>query len=166
MTHRISHALLAAALLAGPAAALADGWYLGAKAGLMATDANGFDDATNAGVVIGRDIIGLVAGDLSLEGEYTTTVDEGSGFGTSDWEIDTLGGYAVFRSAGPAYLKAKGGIVRSDVSVGSFSQTSTDPSAGLGVGFSLGVAQLELEYTRIDGDDADVDFISLTVNLF
>jgi len=165
MKRVMTNTLLAAALAIGPAAALADGWYIGAKAGYMATDANGFDDATNAGVVLGRDIIGLVVGDVSLEGEYTTTIDDGKA-GLNDWEIDTLGGYAVFRSAGPAYLKAKGGIVRSDISVNGASDASTDTSAGLGLGLSLGLAQLELEYTRINNDLDDIDFVSLTVNFF
>jgi hypothetical protein len=159
-------AALAAVLALGPAAAMAEGLYIGGKAGIMATDANGFDDATNAGVVVGVDVLGIVIGDISLEGEYTTTIDEGTGPGLNDWEVDTLGGYAVLRTAGPAYLKAKGGVVRSDVSVNGSSGSSTDPSAGLGVGFSLGIVQLELEYTKIDGDGDDIDFVSLQANFF
>lgn len=166
MNHVISKTLVAAALLLASATAAADGWYIGAKAGLMATDANGFDDATNAGVVVGYDLLGIMVGDISLEGEYTTTIDDGTAYGTSDWDVDTLGGYAVFRSTGPAYLKARGGLVRAKVSVDGWSDTSTKASAGLGVGFSLGLVQLELDYTKIDTDNDDIDFVSLTANFF
>jgi len=159
-------AVLTLFLLIGPSLAMADGWYIGAKTGLVQTDASGYDDATNAGFVLGRDILGVVAGDISLEGEYTTTIDDGSGPGSQEWDVDMLGGYAVFRTAGPAYLKAKGGMVYSDLTVGDASDSSTDTSAGVGLGLSLGLVQLELEYTRINADADDFDYISLTLNLF
>ena len=166
MTHGICKTALVAALALGPAIAMADGWYIGAKAGLMATDANGFDDATNAGVVVGYDVLDVIAGDISLEGEYTTTIDDGEAPGLAEWEVDTLGGYAVFRTAGPAYLKMRGGVVRSDITYNGVSDATTDSAAGLGIGFSLGLVQLELDYTKINTDDDDIDFVSLTANFF
>lgn len=164
MKQRMLKTTLAAILTLAPAAAMADGMYLGAKAGLMATDANGFDDATNAGLVIGKDVLGVVLGEFAVEADYTTTIDEGTGNGINEWEIDTLGGYGVFRTAGPVYLKARAGVVRSDITVNGVSDSNTGAAGGLGLGLSLGLVQFELDYTQMEQDNDDVHFVSLTAN--
>ncbi|BAU49213.1 cell envelope biogenesis protein OmpA [Sulfurifustis variabilis] len=146
--------LLAAGMLLAPAAQ-AD-WYFGAKTGPMMIDVGGFDDPTNVGVLVGHEW-GVVAGDIGVEAELTRTLDDGE-FAGQDVKVDTQGLYAAFRTAGPVYLIGKAGVVRNEVEVGSSSGSDTGTALGAGVGFSIGIAQFELEYTRIDDD---IDFLSL-----
>ena len=139
----------------------ADGLYVGVQAGSMNHDGSGFDGANNLGVTLGYEFLNVALGDIAIEGGYTNTVDKGNA-PAGDWEIETLAAYGVFRTAGRLYLKAKGGVVRSNIKESLQSNTSTELSAGIGGGFSVGIAQFELEYTRIE---EDVDFVSLTLNL-
>ena len=138
----------------------ADGLYLGVQAGAMNNDRSGFDDSINLGAVLGYEFLNVVLGDIAIEGGYSNTVDQGNAPG-GDWEIETLGAYGVFRSAGPIYIKAKAGVLRSDIKATSGTNESTEFSAGIGGGFSLGIAQFEVEYARIE---EDVSFLSLTLN--
>lgn len=133
-------------------------WYFGANAGPMLIDTSGVNDPTNAGVMIGHEW-GVVVGDVGVQGEFTTTIDEGSAAG-ADVSIDTQAVYAALRTAGPVYLIAKAGVLHERVKVGSASDTDSGGSAGLGVGFSLGVAQIEVEYTQIE---KDVSYLSVGV---
>lgn len=133
-------------LAAGPAAA---DMYFGAKTGKVMVD--GASDPTNASLMLGYEL-GVVAGDLGIEGEIGTSIDEASD-GT---EVDTAGAYLAFRTAGPIYLVAKGGAAYIDNGVDS----ETNSSYGLGLGFSVGLLQLEAEYTRLHDD---VDYLSLGI---
>lgn len=154
----------ASALMAGMAlapAAMAD-IYFGVNAGPMMIDEAGIDDPVNAGVVIGKEW-GVVAGDIGVQLEFTTTIKEGTYVGfpapyVHDVSIDTQAIYGVFRTAGPVYLVAKAGLLREKVEIGSFSETDSGFAAGIGIGFSLGVVQFELEYTQIE---EDVGYLSL-----
>lgn len=135
-------------LIAGPAAA--GDMYFGAKTGKMMVD--GASDPTNASLMLGYEL-GVVAGDLGIEGEIGTSIDESS----DGREIDTAAAYLAFRTAGPIYLIAKGGAAYIDPSDG---DSETNSSYGLGLGFSVGLLQLEAEYTRLHDD---VDYLSLGV---
>ena len=138
--------------------AYADGITFGAKTGPMQVDISGADDPTNAGVAVGYEL-GVVLGDIGFEGEFTTTMSEGS-VGNQDLSIDTVGVYATYRSPGFLYLKARTGFVRWDADYGSNSDDDTVTSMGLGIGLSLALIKVELEYTQID---EDIDFISIGV---
>ena len=142
--------------------AYASGLTFGAKTGPMRID-NSFidDDPTNAGVAVGYEI-GVVLGDIGFEGELTTTMKDGSTNATpsDDVSVDTMGLYATYRSPGFLYFKAKTGFTRWDVSAGGYEDDDTVTSMGIGLGFSLGIIQFELEYTEIDDD---IDFICLGV---
>jgi len=138
--------------------ALADGLTFGAKTGPMRIDSNQIkDDPTNAGVTVGTEL-GLVLGDLGVEGEFTTTMKDGNtkGSPSQDIDIDTMGLYATYRSPGFLYIKARTGFVHWE----SGDNDDTSTSMGFGIGVSLGLVQIELEYTEIDDD---IDFISLGV---
>ncbi|MDT3706062.1 MAG: hypothetical protein ROZ09_04495 [Thiobacillus sp.] len=156
----------ACALMAGVAfapAAMAD-LYFGANAGAMMIDGASYDDPVNAGVLIGKEW-GVVAGDIGVQAEFTTTINDGTYIGfpppyVHDVTIDTLALYGVFRTAGPIYLIAKAGVLHEEVEVGPASADDTGLAAGVGVGFSIGVAQLELEYTQIE---EDVGYLSVGV---
>lgn len=142
-------------VIAAPASA---GWFFGAKTGPMMIDTNGVSDTNNVGVVVGYDL-GVAVGDLAVEGEVTTTVSSGDFLGY-DVDVDTQALYLAFRTAGPIYLKVKGGLLNEEVSIGSISESDSGMSYGVGVGFGIGVAQLELEVTQIE---QDVTFLSVGV---
>lgn len=157
---RLRHAAAAGCLIAGAAtapAAMAD-MYFGVNAGPMMVDVAGVDDPTNAGVLIGKEW-GVAIGDIGVQAEFTTSIDDGN-FRGYDVSIDTQAIYGAFRTAGPLYLIAKAGFLREEVEIGGVSEDDTGLAAGIGIGFSMGVAQLELEYTQIE---EDVGYLSLGV---
>lgn len=156
----ISKACLAGALLAGVAFApvAAADWFFGAKTGPMMIDVPGFSDPTNAGVMVGHEW-GVGVGDVGVQGELTASIDDGSFVGNAV-DVDTQAVYGVFRSAGPIYFIAKAGVLREDVTVGPLSDSESGSSVGLGVGFSIGLAQFEVEYTQIEDD---IDFLSVGI---
>ena len=133
----------------------AEGLTFGAKMGPMQLDISGADDPTNAGVTVGYEL-GVVLGDLGFEGEFTTTMDEGS-VNNQDVEIDTVGIYATYRTPGFVFVKARGGFVNWDINGVA---DDTDTSLGIGLGFDLGLIKFELEYTQISDE---IDFVSLGV---
>ena len=145
---------LAASVAVAPAA-MAD-MYFGVNAGPMMIDGASFDDPVNAGVMIGHEW-GVVAGDIGVQAEFTTTIEEGTLVAfpyAFPVNIDTQALYAAFRTAGPVYLIAKAGVLREEVDIGGFSESDSGLAGGVGVGFSVGVAQLELEYTVVEEDVA------------
>ena len=145
--------------LVAAAPASAGGLFFGAKTGSMIVDSSSVKtDPTNVGVLVGYEL-GVVLGDLSLEGELTTTTSDGEIKGGGKFDLDTIAAYLAFRTAGPFYLKAKGGFLQVD---GSGGGSDTGASYGIGVGFGIGVAQLELEYTQT-AVDPDLAFVSLGV---
>lgn len=157
---RPRYAAAAAFLIVGAAAApaaMAD-MYFGVNAGPMLIDASGVDDPTNAGVLIGKEW-GVGLGDIGVQAEFTTTIDDGNYYG-HDVSVNTQAIFGAFRTAGPLYLIAKAGLLREDVEIGGRSEDDTGLAAGIGVGFSLGIAQLELEYTQIE---EDIGYLSLGV---
>ena len=133
----------------------ADGLTFGAKTGPMMIDRSGFDDPINAGIAIGSEL-GVVLGDLGIEGEFTTTMNKGSDPFNKDISIDTIAAYATYRSPGIVYLKARGGFLRWD----SEGENDTNPSLGIGLGFSLAVVKIEVEYTQVD---KHINFLSVGV---
>lgn len=158
----VKSALILSGLLLSTQPVLANDFYIGAKAGKMMSDANGFADTNNLGVVLGYDIIGVVLGDVSVEGELTNSTGTASAPPpANDWEIQTAAAYAVFRSAGMVYFKGKAGVLHEKVKTQERTVNDTGTSIGAGVGLSVGVAQFELEYTLIE---QDVNYLSLTVN--
>jgi len=129
------------------------------------------DDAVMLGVVYGYD---LPDNNFSFEGEFNTTVSKASSTNPSygDLGITTLAGYAVFRTPGRFYLKAKLGLLYEYLtsSVSSSGGGLTIDVDGPGIAISYGVGggvditeQLgaEIEYTSIE---ADIAYASLGLN--
>jgi outer membrane immunogenic protein len=156
----------ASALMAGLAlapAAMAD-MYFGVNAGPMMFDGASYDDPVNAGVLIGKEW-GVVAGDIGVQAEFTTTINEGTYLSFTapyihDVSINTQAIYGAFRTAGPIYVIGKLGLLRHEIEVGPYSESDSGLAGGVGIGFSVGVAQLELEYTQVE---EDVGYLSLGV---
>ncbi len=135
-------------------AAYAD-WYLGAKTGPMLVDISGADDPTNAAVTIGYELGALVA-DIGLEAEFSRSLSEGE-VGGQDLEVDTNGFYVTFLTPGPVYLKLRGGVVDTEVTIGSVSNSDDDTSIGAALGLSTGILRFEIGYTQIEDD---IDFLT------
>jgi len=156
MSRSTAAPLLALALVLAPAAGHASDVYIGAKAGPMLVDISGADDPTNVGVTVGYQL-GVLVGDIAIEGEYTTSLDDGQVSG-APVDVDTLGLFLALRTAGPVYFKARGGVASVDTTVGAGDSSSSGIAYGVGLGFGIGLAQLELEYTAMEDDTR---FISL-----
>lgn len=157
---RMKSKVLAAALLVlATSSASAGGLFFGAKTGSMMVDHSAVKtDPTNIGVVVGYEL-GLVLGDLAIEGELTKSASDGEDKGGGKFSVDTSAAYLAFRTAGPFYFKAKAGYLNSDID----GETDSGTSYGVGIGFGIGIAQLELEYTQAKVDPADLAFVSVGV---
>ena len=140
----------------------ADGLYFGLSGGIMDNDDSGFDDGVSGGLALGYEFRSVGIGDVAIEGIFTQSVTDADAPNRQDWEIETVGLYGVFRSAGPVYFKAKGGLQSIDIEIDRESDDELEFSVGAGVGFSTGIFQFELDYTRIEDQ---INFIALQVNL-
>ncbi len=151
--------LLAMLGLAMASPASADGFIFGAKTGRVAVNDSSVNTyPTNVGFIVGYEV-GIAVGDLALEGEVTSTISKGKVDGGGTFEADTQAVYLAFRSAGPVYLKAKGGFLTIDNS----GNTDSGTSFGIGFGLGLGLVQLEVELTKT-AVDPDIVFASIGVN--
>lgn len=160
----ISFALLAGISLAGVAQA-AGKMYIGAKAGIVQVDIPGFDEAINAGVYGGYNLLGkdsqfaadLRGGTLAVEGEITTSVKDGESDFFGDWDMTSVAAYAAYRHpiTNYFYLKGRLGLVRYeiDTSVPSVSTgTETQLAAGIGAGWKVGPGSVEVDLTTYESD--------------
>lgn len=110
----------------------------------------------------------------SVEGEFSTTVSKATSDrpGYGDLGVTTLGGYAVYRTSGRFYVKAKIGLLyeyltSSVTSSGGGFHVDVDGagmSIPIGIGGGMHVGErltAELEYTMIE---ADIGYPSLVLN--
>jgi opacity protein-like surface antigen len=152
--------LAVAGLALAPAAQAADA-YAGVKAGFMLADTENQDAAFNIVGLFGTQLLDLgpKAGTLSAEGELSFTLIDGDLPNGNDWDVSTLGAYAVYRSAGDMYLKAKAGLLWRDTN---YDSSFTELSMGIGGGWRINKNMaLEVEYTTIDDN---IDMFSVGVN--
>lgn len=165
-TTTIAMTLALAAGLAAAGTAQAEGKiYVGGKAGIVQADVSGFDNAINAGVYGGYNLLGknshfnadLKGGSLAVEGEVTLSVVKGDAGLLGDWNLTSFGAYAAYRHplTDYLYLKGKLGLVRYDLdtTVASVSTgTETALAAGIGAGWKVGPGSLEVEVTTYESD--------------
>lgn len=150
-------------LTAASYAAQAEGWYVGASAGVMDADVGGFDEATNAGVLLGYDVFTRDIFSVSLEGELTTTVSDGDvkfGNTNGDWDIDTQAAYVAARLGDTFYIKVRYGVARADVSVSLTDSTISGNDTGGSWGAALGWMFNKNWGVQADGTmvDSDVNY--------
>jgi hypothetical protein len=139
--------------------ARAGGLYLGASLGVMDNDVRGFDDATNAGFLVGYDVVSFDIVALSVEGELTTTISEGdvniNGV-KGDWDIDTQAAYVAARVGDTVYAKVRYGVLREDVSVSAgFSQSESDSGGSWGAALGWMITPqfgVQVDGTVVEGD--------------
>ena len=74
--------------------------------------------------------------------------------------MESNGIYISYTTPGPFYFKARGGLMDAKLvtDAAGFAEGESGETYGVGVGLSLGLFRIELEYTAIDDD---VDFISV-----
>jgi hypothetical protein len=157
--------LALAAGLAAAGTAQAEGKiYVGAKVGVVQADAAGFDDAYNASVYGGYNLLGknshfaadLKGGTLAVEGEVSLSVVKGDAT-IGEWDLTSLGVYAAYRHplTDYFYLKGKLGLVRYDIDTtapSTSSGTETALAAGIGAGWKVGPGSIEAEITTYESD--------------
>lgn len=143
-------------------AALAQGPYAGGKVMWIepGDDAGfNFDSATNAGIVLGYELVPDYG--LGMEAEFTTTVSDGefSYRGVNgDWDTDTQAIYLVARPGTEvADLKVKLGYMSADISASALGVSADDEgedySWGLGGGYNFTQnISAEVEWTEVGED--------------
>jgi len=75
-----------------------------------------------------------------------------------DYKINSVAGYAVYRTEGDIHIKAKLGVAYWDDNL----DHDTSLSAGIGLGFRMGRGQLDVEYTQIN---SYVDYFTVSYML-
>ena len=143
-------------VMASPA--MADGVIFGANTGTMNIDDPDVTDPRNMGFMVGYEV-GVGLGDVAVEGEVTRTVSNGDLNG-ADVKVGTEALYVALRTAGPIYFKGRVGTLQEKVEIGNVSGTDSGSSYSLGIGFSLGLVQAELDFTRVE---SDINYVSLGV---
>jgi Outer membrane protein beta-barrel domain len=117
------------------------GLFFGGRAGFVKADGSDNDVGLNVAGVLGKP----VQGNLSWEADVSLTIADAE-FSGNDYEINSIAGYAVYRSEGNTHLKAKLGVAYWDDDI----ENDTSLSAGVGMGFRMGRGILDVEYTQIN----------------
>ena len=157
--NRLSRAALATALVSIALPALADyespaetdlGFYAGGQLGKLKVDVDGIQNADMVGLRLGY---GLGFGGLAVEAEYNTGDGDFNILGTTgSYDVDTLGLFVAYRTPGAAYLKARLGAVREELSSMGEEEEETEFSMGIGVGIRLNNIRIEGEFSKVEED--------------
>ena len=75
-------------------------------------------------------------------------------------KVETEALYVALRTAGPVYFKGRVGTLQEKVKIGNTSGTDSGSSYSIGVGFSIGLVQAELDFTHVE---SDIKYVSLGV---
>ena len=147
----------------------AGGWYLGPSAGIMNAGVSGFDDATNAGFLLGYEFFNLEQFHVSAETEFTTTISDGDvklGGQKGDWDIDTRSVYVAARVGDTWYMKVRFGAAWSDVSAKAGGVSASNSDTSISWGGALGWNFDQHWAIQADGVmvDPDVNYWNLGVN--
>lgn len=147
-------------------------WMLGVKGANIVNEADGYEDASSYGIVVGYQFSRAVggSGSASLEFEYMTSddgdINAGSQFGqVGEWDVDTFAVYMAYRTAGTVFFKGKLGALNSEIESRIAGQVISEDDVGFAFGAGLGVllgdaGLVEVEYTGVTGDN-DISLITL-----
>lgn len=150
--------LLSAIFCAGNAAA--GDISVGVKAGTVNYDLSPSSSGTNGSAVIAYKFLDIGAARVSVEGELSRSLEDGEIFNRTV-KFGSQGAYLAFRTAGPLYFIGRLGVVNAEIKpVGD----ETGASAGIGVGFKVLGLNLELDYTRFEVLEIDVEYIGVGVS--
>ena len=154
---RLTSLALLASLSACALPAVGD-WYLGARLGSVRVDPGQSGDPLNLAVLAGY-AQPAGGGDLALEAEIGASIDDG-GISGEPLKVSTRGLYAAYRSGGLIYFKARAGVSENEVRPRGLVSDRARAAVGIGAGLGIELMQLELEYTRFEGELA---FFSLAI---
>lgn len=138
----MAFALAAALFSAGAMAQGTHGLWFGGKAGFQKPHGS----ANDAGFGIGAMLAKPIQGNLSWEAELMLGIVDGEVGNNRDWNINSVAGYAVYRSQGDIHVKAKLGVSVWDDDI----DDDFNLTAGIGLGFHMGRGILDVEYTQIN----------------
>ena len=139
------------ALMSGGAHAQSTGQLMfGGKAGFAKPQGSGNDSGFNIAGVIGKQI----QNNVYWEAELSLGLIDGEVGSNSDWSINSIAGYGVYRTDGDVHLKAKLGVAYWDDDY----DDSTSLTAGIGIGIRAGRGVIDVEYTQIN---SRVDYITV-----
>lgn len=122
----------------------------GGKLGFFKPHGSDNDAGLNVGAVLGK----RIQGNVSWEAELNLALTDGQIGRNNDYKINSVAGYAVYRTPGNTHLKAKLGVAYWDDDF----DNDTNLTAGIGLGFALGRGTLDVEYTQINDY---VDYITV-----
>lgn len=138
----MAFAMATALYSAGAMAQGTQGLWFGGKAGFQKPHGSDNDAGFGVGAMLGKPI----QGNLSWEAELMLGVVDGEVGNNRDWTINSVAGYAVYRSQGDVHVKAKLGVSMWDDDF----DDDTNLTAGIGLGFRMGRGILDVEYTQIN----------------
>jgi hypothetical protein len=150
----LAFGLMAAMLSSGAMAQSMKGLMFGGLAGFVKP--HGSDN--DSGFAIGGRLGQPIQGGVSWEADATFTIADGELGNEHDYKINSLAGYAVYRTEGDIHIKAKLGVAYWDDNL----DHDTSLSAGIGLGFRMGRGQLDVEYTQIN---SYVDYFTVSYML-
>lgn len=136
--------------------------YFGIKGIKSDVDLSAYDSAFDVGIFLGADFATAGSNTISLEGEITTTIIDGS-VGSTDWSLQTFALYAAMRTGKDTYLKIRGGYMDRELSYSpGGSNSDTGFAYGIGFGFPAGGSTMEIEYTIYNGgSNPDITMLSV-----
>lgn len=139
-------------------------FYFGVKGGLMMPDTGTLEDVINVGANLGYNFPKMnlpLNGTIAAEGEVTLSAMQGDVLGGGDWDLQTIGGYGVFRAGDAFYVKGKAGIAHQRFNIElagvDANDKDTDISLGAGLGMRIQESRIEVEYTWF----GDINFLSV-----
>ena len=138
----LAFGLVAAMVSSGAMAQSMKGLMFGGVAGFVKP--HGSDN--DSGFAIGGRLGQLIQGNVSWEADAVFTISDGDVNGEHDYRINSVAGYAVYRTEGDIHLKARLGVSYWDDNF----DHDTSLSAGIGLGFRMGRGLLDVEYTQLN----------------
>jgi hypothetical protein len=118
------------------------GLMFGGKVGLYKPADPDNETGVNIAAVLSKPMVG----NISWEADLSFSVTDAKA-GSSDFDIDSVAGYAVYRTEGNTHIKAKLGVAYWDSN--SADESDFNLAAGIGIGFRTGRGILDIEYTQI-----------------
>lgn len=140
-----------------------NGFYIGLQAGTVDVDVDepgvDVDDGSAIGFTIGY-VPDMWGAEFQItDSNIDITVDDE----TVESDYRTMAAYAVFRTRGDAYFKARAGLLREEIKTSFSTETDTGFSAGIGAGISVSIINFEAELTVLE-QDANLFSIGASIN--
>lgn len=143
--------VIGATLVSGGAwAQSTDQLMFGGKAGFAKPHGSSNDSGFNIAGVLGK----RIQNNVYWEAELSLGIIDGEVGNNSDWNINSIAGYGVYRTSGDLHLKAKLGVSYWDDDF----DDDINLTAGIGLGIRTANGVIDVEYTQIN---PDTDYITV-----